>query len=198
MRFRTRWVNVVQVAKKLGATAHDIEAGIERAITDAASEGWRVARANAPVFQGAFVNSIVLRPLEVLRTRDRLRIVATVESTSPYGPVLELGRRPGRRWPPEQAIARWVELKFKRGAMTLRTSAGAALSRRTKKGRGSYRKLGQDEERALKTAVFLIRRKIGRTGIPGRHMFRKGAFAARTVFERRMVEEMELATRRFR
>jgi hypothetical protein len=81
-----------------------------------------------------------------------------VGTGSPYGDVIELGRRPGSKWPPEGVLERWIEEKI-----------GA-------------------EGAQLKSLEFLIRRKIGRKGFPGVHMFER-AFKANyrklvDIFER--------------
>ncbi len=60
---------------------------------------------------------------------------------SPYGDVVELGRTAGKTWPPEGALLRWIEVK-----------------------------LGVSEA-VSKKLEFVIRRKIGRKGFPGAHMF---------------------------
>ena len=60
-----------------------------------------------------------------------------------YGDVIEYGRRPGKKMPPAGAMLRWVELK-------------TGLS-------------GKPAQRV----EFLIRRKIGKEGFPGVHMFEK-------------------------
>jgi hypothetical protein len=60
---------------------------------------------------------------------------------SKYGDVIEKGRTAGKKWPPEGVLLRWIEVK-----------------------------LGADEKEA-KRLEFVIRRKIGRKGFPGVHMF---------------------------
>lgn len=62
---------------------------------------------------------------------------------SKYGDVIEKGRRPGQTWPPEGSLIRWIEVK-----------------------------MGVDSTTA-KSIEFLVRRKIGRKGFPGAHMFEK-------------------------
>jgi len=62
---------------------------------------------------------------------------------SKYGDVIEYGRRPGQKMPPAGAMLRWVEIKT-----------------------GLSGKAAQQVE-------FLIRRKIGKQGFPGVHMFEK-------------------------
>jgi hypothetical protein len=70
-------------------------------------------------------------------------VKGTVFTQSPYGEVIEKGRRAGKTWPPEGALLRWIEVK-----------------------------MHAPEEQA-KRLEFVIRRKIGRKGFPGVHMFEK-------------------------
>jgi len=60
-----------------------------------------------------------------------------------YGDVVEYGRRPGQKMPPKGALIRWVELR-------------TGLS-----------------GKAAQSVEFLIRRKIGKEGFEGAHMFEK-------------------------
>lgn len=60
---------------------------------------------------------------------------------SAYGDVIEKGRRAGKAWPPEGTLLRWIEVK-----------------------------MGVDAHEA-KRLEFVIRRKIGRKGFEGAHMF---------------------------
>lgn len=68
-------------------------------------------------------------------------IVAT--NNVAYGEVVEKGRRPGMKMPPEGKLIRWMEVK-----------------------------LGLDSETAKKRE-FLLRRKIGKKGFPGARMFER-------------------------
>lgn len=68
-------------------------------------------------------------------------VKGVIAHQSKYGDVIEKGRRPGRKWPPEGALIRWMEVK-----------------------------LGMDESTAIKKE-FVLRRKIGVKGFPGAHMF---------------------------
>lgn len=67
----------------------------------------------------------------------------TVSHGSKYGDVIEYGRRPGKKMPPEGTLLRWVEIK-------------TGLS-----------------GKAAEQVEFLIRRKIGKKGFEGAHMFEK-------------------------
>jgi len=69
--------------------------------------------------------------------------VVMTAATHPYGVVIEKGRRAGKAWPPEGALLRWIELK-----------------------------MGVDAVQA-KRLEFVVRRKIGRKGFPGKQMFEK-------------------------
>jgi hypothetical protein len=70
-------------------------------------------------------------------------VKGVVATQSPYGEVIEKGRRAGKTWPPEGALLRWIEVK-----------------------------MHAPEEQA-KRLEFVIRRKIGRKGFPGVHMFER-------------------------
>lgn len=67
-----------------------------------------------------------------------------VATQSPYGEVIEKGRRAGKAWPPEGTLLRWIEVKF-----------GVS-------------------EKVAKRIEFPVRAKIGKKGFPGAHMFEKG------------------------
>ena len=86
-------------------------------------------------------------------------VVAPGPAVKEYASVMELGRRPGARMPPVDAIVRWVIRKQI-------ASGGSARS-----------------------VAFLIARSIGRKGIRGRHMFeeaaREGAATAVRIIENR-------------
>lgn len=73
--------------------------------------------------------------------RGSALVRGVVGTSSPYGEVIERGRRPGRGWPPRGALLRWVELKF-----------GVS---------------GREAQRI----EYLVRRKIARKGFEGAHMF---------------------------
>ena len=60
---------------------------------------------------------------------------------SKYGEVIEKGRTAGKTWPPEGSLVRWMQVK-----------------------------LGMDEKTAQKME-FVVRRKIGKKGFTGAHMF---------------------------
>lgn len=70
-------------------------------------------------------------------------VKGVVGHTSVYGDVIEKGRRPGKAWPPEGSLIRWMEVK-----------------------------LGMDRITAKKRE-FIIRRKIGKKGFPGVFMFER-------------------------
>jgi hypothetical protein len=71
------------------------------------------------------------------------QVKGVVGHQSKYGDVIEKGRKAGKAWPPEGALIRWIEVK-----------------------------LGKGEEEAYRLE-FVIRRKIGRKGFPGAHMFQR-------------------------
>lgn len=70
-------------------------------------------------------------------------VKGVVGHQSRYGDVIEKGRRPGKKWPPEGTLIRWMMVK-----------------------------LGMSEPEAI-TKEFYIRRKIGTKGFSGAHMFER-------------------------
>lgn len=78
-----------------------------------------------------------------------------VSSSMFYAPIVELGRRPGNRWPPLAPIELWVR-----------------------------RKLHVPADRAAEVA-FLVARKIGEEGTSGAHMFEFSFRQLRPIAERR-------------
>jgi hypothetical protein len=67
-------------------------------------------------------------------------------NTSSHGEIVERGRRPGK-WPPREAIERWVRRKF-------RVSLGR----------------GRKADAQVRSIAFLVARKIARKGIEGKHV----------------------------
>jgi len=72
-------------------------------------------------------------------------IKGIVMSAQKYAEPIEKGRSAGKSWPPEGTLVRWIEVKF-----------------------------GVDNVTA-KRIEFAVRRKIGRKGFPGAHMFERAA-----------------------
>ncbi|GER92685.1 hypothetical protein A45J_0403 [hot springs metagenome] len=70
-------------------------------------------------------------------------IKGIVAHQSEYGDVVEKGRTAGKAWPPEGSLIRWIEVKMG---------------------------LSGDESKRIE---FLVRRKIGKKGFPGAHMFER-------------------------
>jgi hypothetical protein len=73
-------------------------------------------------------------------------------SAAKYADVVEKGRRPGRRMPPPDAIARWMEVK--------------RIRPRSKS--GGFEKSTPAKRKSM---AFLIARSIGKKGIPGTFYF---------------------------
>lgn len=72
----------------------------------------------------------------------RAGVIGLISTAYRYGLVVEEGRRPGKKMPPAGSLKRWVKVKM-----------------------GVSAKEAEQIE-------FLVRRKIGRDGIEGVHMFR--------------------------
>ncbi len=131
-------------------------------------------RSTAPVYTGELANGIQLRPAQVLQTGPSIAIRASVFTTVPHGVIMEEGRAPGR-WPPFAPIHRWVELKVRRGQMDV-----------------SWTGI-RDEARAIRSAAFVIQRKIGQKGIDPRKFFEKAAGRLDPLFQQQMQEAADAA-----
>lgn len=96
-----------------------------------------------------------------------------------YAKVVETGRSPhpdamaaggvgpGAKWPPRDEIERWVRRKF-RGSLTIASGVAAGFARA-----GGRRVNRRDlVERTVRSLVFLVRRKIGTQGTPGKFVLR--------------------------
>jgi hypothetical protein len=93
-----------------------------------------------------------------VRGKGTPMIKGIVGSMSKYGDIIEKGRTAGKAWPPPGVLLRWIEVKLG---------------------------VGEEEARRLE---FVIRRKIGRKGFPGIHMFERafteGFPTLQSIFER--------------
>lgn len=94
---------------------------------------------------------------------------AALLNTSPHGPIVEWGRKPGSRFPPMDVIERWVRRKFR---LRLKDYSGRrkTVNERTWYGGRRKRRLTSARDRAIKGITFVIARKIARDGIPGKHV----------------------------
>jgi hypothetical protein len=120
------------IRRDLLAVMHEATSFLERGVRDKTPQG---------VFgmEGGLRASIHGEVLE--HGTSAIGIVAHGKGT--YGDVVEHGRRPGQKMPPEGTLLRWVEIK------TGLTGKPA------------------------KSVEFLIRRKIGKEGFEGVHMFER-------------------------
>lgn len=85
-----------------------------------------------------------------------------------YAGVIELGRRPGRKFPPPDAIRLWLGSPKMRAIVQTFAAELAAKARRRK---GRKQGIANFQERAEKALSFLIGRKIAVQGFPGHLMF---------------------------
>jgi len=89
-------------------------------------------------------------------------VVAVSPPADRYALVVEMGRTPGARMPPPEALITWVRQK-------LSTAIGAAATVTSKSGKTHRsKKLAAAAERGL---AFVVARSIGKKGFPGVHMF---------------------------
>lgn len=110
-----------------------------------------------------------------------------------YWPVIEGGRRPGRPISDvgQERVARWVRRKLGQAAAN---TLIRGLSQRREGGqlevafqRGGQRRVGRsDQERAMRSLVYLVLRKIRTEGTPGIAPFGKAARKLRTGEARRI------------
>lgn len=153
----------------------ELQGDLARDVAETAAYAQGIAREGAPVFRGNLANGIHVEPVVVSTSENGISVRGGVIATPAYAVVMEEGRRPGQPMPPLGPIERWVELKVKRGEMTLPASA-------TKRRRRSKRSSGDEmadflredsapsrEQSKYRGLAFVIARSIGRKGIKGRH-----------------------------
>jgi len=120
---------------------------------------------------------------EMRSTPQEVRgIVAVHPIAGGYALVIEEGRRPGQKMPPEAPIVAWILAKRAVFAKEVKRISG--YIRRGTHGRHAKEVaaiISSDQARqsAAKSMAFVIRRAIGRKGFPGVHMFAK-AFGEHT------------------
>lgn len=78
---------------------------------------------------------------EVVKGFPVVKGIVATSPTHPYGEVIEEGRRAGKTMPPKGSLTRWIEVKF--GLDTV----------------------------AAERIEYVVRRKIGKKGFEGAHMF---------------------------
>lgn len=116
-----------------------------------------------------------------IRTEGIGSVVGTVGSSlkgEEYPAVMELGRKPGAKMPPPEALVRWVHVKHLAGTYSIK-------SRRRQGGK----KRQADEDLQV---AFMIARSIARKGIKGKFYMRDGLRAARPSIPRFFKTEMDL------
>lgn len=130
----------------------------------------RVAQ-NTPRFTGLAANSMQIDPPRPGGIQaGAILWEGRVVNPLPYIATLEFGRRPGQPGPPLAPIRRWVELKVRRGAMTVKGVAPRS--------KGKPHSLNARERASIGRVAWLVRRKIHLRGTKGRFMFRKGLKAS--------------------
>ena len=119
-----------------------IQNHMERFITEAAVFLQREVQLRTP--QGVSGASGLLGSIQQkVHGRGTPLVRGIVSPASPYGEVIERGRRPGRGMPPRGSLLRWIEVK-----------------------------MGKSPEEAQRLE-FVVRRSIGRKGFAGVHMFER-------------------------
>jgi len=100
----------------------------------------------------------------------RTRRGAELRNDAPHAAVIEFGRRPGARWPPQSAILGWIRRK----GIDVSALADVRIGKRRKKrGAGWTKGRRQGVRRGQKQLAFLIARAIGTRGLPAHAVFRR-------------------------
>lgn len=107
---------------------------------------------------------------------ERHGLVSPSPATKEYAYVQELGRKPGSRMPPVDAILLWVRRKH----------LGGVYSTRTRRRMGSKATQASQD----RSVAFLIARSIGRKGTPAHHMFQKAWIAGQARVQQIFVQRL--------
>jgi hypothetical protein len=89
-------------------------------------------------------------------------------NSSPYGEIVERGRRPGR-WPPIDKIEQWVRRKFRVQLGQFKSRRKTVVERRFVVLRRKVT-LASQRDREVRSIAFLVARKIARRGIEGKRV----------------------------
>ena len=111
-------------------------------------------------------------------------MVAVSPPADRYALVVEMGRRPGTRMPPAEALIVWVRQKLR----DLISAQGVTFSKaeRAQLSKGQVR---QSRRRSKElSAAWLIARSIGKKGFPGVHMF-ENAFNEQQQKAQQIIQE---------
>jgi hypothetical protein len=120
-----------------------VQAGITSAMWEATSFLEREVKKRTPKGVGGAQGGLISTVHGEVIEKGIPVVKGIIAHGSAYGDVVDKGRTPGKKWPPEGVLLKWIELK-----------------------------LGVDEVQA-KRLEFVIRRKIGKKGFPGAIMFEK-------------------------
>jgi len=107
-------------------------------------------------------------------------VMGKVGSSNPYVEVIEKGRTPGKKWPPEGSLIRWIQVKLHVWGKTQHIKSRKALS----------------PDSMAKSLEFIIRRKIGQKGFKGAWMFKKGLEISMPGIDRAFAKAGDMIVRR--
>lgn len=169
VKVKVRAHEAIRAAGKFKRFLVDFRRQVEGAVSNASAATVSESRAHTPVFTGRLANSIQASGVRTLYGRaGEIVVQDVVQSSTPYAVVLENGRRPGSRMPPDQPIRRWVTLKTRRGQFDLDVRPGESFAS------------------AVERATFALRRSIAKKGIKARRFIAKGARLGRVVLAREL------------
>jgi len=135
------------VSKQLGSAMYESVQLVERNVKLLTPRGVSDARKG---LLGSIRGSII--------NKGTPMIMGQVASNIGYVEVIEKGRAPGKKWPPDGVLIKWIQKKL--GVW------GKSSSMRMHK--------IMTPEKMAQSVEFIIRRKIGKRGFKGFHMFEKG------------------------
>lgn len=127
-----------------GSAQGNVQRRIERFITSATLLIHREVQKHTPQGVYGYQGGLIGSIGQEVTGKGTMLVKGRVFHTKPYGDVIEKGRGPGKGMPPPGTLERWIEVKF-----------------------------GVDAKTA-KRLEYVVRRKIGRKGFDGAHMFDKG------------------------
>ena len=153
---KVNFQDLIRFAKLEQKVATAVNEEIKEAVVATTIETHHLVVQKQPVFKGALRNATQFKA-PIVRGRGFIKTISgeifMVGNAGLYGNVQDLGRTPGSKLPPHDAIRRWVTLKLSRGQLRMNSQQNAGSEQHQLDPRRNRR-------RAIDQATFLIRRKI--------------------------------------